>query len=161
MSAIIAPPTATLEDGATAPAAAVEASPAAETPRVGFLARLVGAESTIMDLQSRLETQSAAHAATSAALATAQARIAEFEALEAQLEAQAATATAAAAAATAVAASVPAQVAAAVADVVATLGVDESTLAPIQSEPPAKGQEFSHLKGLERAAAAINARYQS
>lgn len=154
-------PAPAIVETATAPASVVEASPASDAApvaRVGFLARLVGAESTITDLQSRLASESAAHAATSAALVSAQARIAEFEALEAQLEAQATAATAEATAAQAAAASVPQQVAAQVLSVVESLGVQESTLVAVQPEPP-KGQDFAHLKGLDRAAAAINAKF--
>jgi hypothetical protein len=57
------------------------------------------------------------------------------------------------------AAAVPQQVASQVAAVVESLGVPEARLPAQQANPPAKGEEFSHLKGLERAAAAINAQF--
>lgn len=69
---------------ATAPAA----ESAAPAPKTGFLARLVGADGVIQDLQSKLTAETAAHTATKADLATAHSRIAEYEKLENQLEEQ-------------------------------------------------------------------------
>ena len=143
---------------ATAPAPAVEASQ--ENPRkTGFLASLLGNGARIAELENELNAERAAHATTRTELATAQGRIAEFEALEAQLEQEAAAAQAAATQAQAAAAEVPHRVAAQVAAVVETLGVPESALPAQQATPPAKGEEFAHLKGLDRAAAAINAKF--
>jgi len=155
---------------AIAPAPAVEASEtvsASAPKKVGFMASLLGSGQQVADLQARLEAEQAAHAQTNAQLAAASARVAEFESLEAQLEAQAnAAQTAAAEAATAQAeaqaqlaaaeAQVPEQVAAQVAATVEALGVDLETLPAAQSEPAAKGNDFAHLKGLARAAAAFN-----
>jgi hypothetical protein len=166
-------------DSPIAPAATVDPATAPETTPVsvaasapaerktGFLARILGSESRIADLESAVAAEQAAHAQTREALATATARLAEFEALEAQLEAQAtaareqaAASEAAAATAAATAQAVPLQVAAAVRDVVASLGVQEDTLAPVSSEPAAHGEEFAHLTGRARAAAAFNAQFQ-
>ena len=148
---------------ATAPAPAVEASaPAAAAPqKVGFFAKVLGLESELNDLRSRLSAEESAHALTRASLATAQARVAEFEAIEKQLDADLATARADAEAAKSAAApeTIQKQVAAEVVDVVSSLGIAEEKLAPVQSDPPAKGEEFSSLKGRDRAAAAFNAQF--
>lgn len=143
---------------ATAPAPAVVASPAAPQ-KVGFLARMVGAEDTIRDLESRLSAEQATTSTLRTELAQAKSRVAEFEALESRLEVDLAAAQAAAATAQAAAASVPQQVAAGVADVVATLGVPEDTLAAVSAEPPKKSEEFAHLKGRDRAAAAFSSQF--
>lgn len=149
-------------DTATAPAPAVEASaPAAAPQKVGFFAKVLGLETELNDLRSRLSAEESAHALTRATLATAQARVNEFEAIEKQLDADLANARAEAEAAKSAAApeSIQKQVAATVVDVVSGLGIAEEKLAPVQSDPPAKGEEFASLKGRERAAAAFNAQF--
>jgi hypothetical protein len=113
-------PATSAAENATAPAPAVEAS-TESTRKPGFLARLLGNESRLSEVESTLATEQAAHAATRTERDALQARVAEFEALEAQLEAEANAAAAAAA-------QVPQQVAAGVADVVAALGIPEATL---------------------------------
>lgn len=150
-------------ESATAPAPAVEASaPAAAAPqKVGFFAKVLGLETEINDLRSRLSAEESAHTVTRAALATAQARVAEFETIESQLDADLATARADAEKAKAAAApeAIEKAVSEKVVDVVSALGVTEDQLAPVQSEPAAKGQEFAHLTGRERAAAAFKAEF--
>ena len=146
-------------ESAPATPAVVAPAPEAAARKVGFLARIMGAQDSMQDLENRLQAESAAHAATQQQLATAHARIAEFEALEARLEQEATAARAEAATAQAAVASVPQQVAAQVAAVVETLGVTEAALPAVQADPP-KG-DFSHLTGRDRAAAAFNAQFSS
>lgn len=150
-------------ESATAPAPAVEASaPAAAAPqKVGFFAKVLGLETELNDLRSRLSAEESAHAVTRAALVTAQARVAEFETIESQLDADLATARAEAeqAKSAAAPAAIEKQVSEKVVDVVSSLGVSEEALAPVSSEPAAKGQEFANLSGRERAAAAFNAQF--
>lgn len=154
---------------ATAPEISVAASAPATDPapkKLGFFASLTGAQSQIDELRNALKEEKDAHAITQAALATAQGRVAEFEEMEAKLEAQAKAVDAAEKAkikaekkAAQVVAEAPQKVAAQVADVVSTLGVSEEKLVPVSETPAAKGQEFSHLKGRERAAAAFAAQF--
>ena len=113
-------PATSAAENATAPAPAVEASTESNR-KPGFLARLLGTESRLSEVENILATEQAAHAATRTERDALQARVSEFEALEAQLEAEAAAATAAAA-------QLPLQVAAGVADAVASLGIPEATL---------------------------------
>jgi len=154
---------------ATAPETSVAASAPATDPapkKLGFLASLTGAQSRIDELQNALKAEKDAHASTQEKLATAQGRVAEFEAMEKQLEEQAKAVEAAEKAkveaeteAAKVVAEAPQKVAAQVADVVSTLGVSEEKLVRVSDQPAAKGQEFAHLKGRERAAAAFAAQF--
>lgn len=154
---------------ATAPEISVAASTPATDPapkKLGFLASLTGAQSRIDELQNALKAEKDAHAITQATLATAQGRVAEFEAMEKQLEAQATALdesqkakVEAEATAAQVVAEAPQKVAAQVADVLSTLGVSEEKLVRVSDTPAAKGQEFAHLKGRERAAAAFAAQF--
>lgn len=151
-------PATSAAETATAPAAAVEASTESNR-KPGFLARLLGNENRLAEVEQTLAAEQAAHAETRTALESAQARVAEFEALEARLEAMETEAAAARTAAETAAATVPQQVASQVAAVVESLGVPETALPAQQATPPAKGEDFAHLKGLERVAAAINAKF--
>jgi len=148
---------------ATAPVVASEPAATEGNRKTGFLASLFGKDDAIRNLESQLASEQQAHAATLASLADAQGRIIEFEAMEARLEkevaAAAQTAQQATAAATTAAENVPQQVAAQVRDVVAGLGVEEEKLVAVQTEPAAKGDEFSHLKGRDRTAAAFAAQF--
>jgi peptidoglycan hydrolase CwlO-like protein len=149
---------------ATAPETPVAASPAIEAPKKkGFLGNLLGANTRAEELETQLVAEQAAHAQTQAALEEANGRIAEFEALEAQLEQQAAAAekatTDAQAAQANAEAEIPKQVSAKVIDIVSGLGIEEEKLAPVLDTPAAKGEEFSHLKGRDRAAAAFTAQF--
>ena len=132
-----------------APAPAVAASSEA-TRKLGLFSRLMGNESRITELDGRLNSELAAHAATREELAIAHRRIAEFDALEAQLEAQAAAAEAAAHQAQADAA---VQVSAQVAAVVESLGVPEAALpalADATEEGPISLAEFNARTPAER-----------
>lgn len=146
------------------PQATVAANAQEPVAKKGFLSSLFGANERAAGLANQLAAEQSAHAATRQELTAAQSRIAEFEAMEQRLEQEAqqaaAAANQAAEQAAAAAAQVPAQVASQVADVVATLGVPEEALAPVQTEPAAKGQEFASLTGRARAAAAFNAQFQ-
>lgn len=151
---------------ATAPAPTVAANaPATDAPpaKKGFLASLLGSQGRLADLESQLVAEQTAHATTREQLTAAQGRVAEFEAMETRLEQEAAAAVSAAQEATTAAAQaaaeVPQTVAAQVRDVVAGLGVAEEKLAPVQETLPEKSEEFSHLKGRDRAAAAFNAQF--
>lgn len=142
------------------PQATVAATAQEPVAKKGFLSSLFGANERAAELANQLAAEQSAHAATRQELTAAQSRIAEFEAMEQRLEQEAQQAAAATEQAATAAAQVPAQVASQVADVVATLGVPEEALAPVQTEPAAKGQEFASLTGRARAAAAFNAQFQ-